>query len=107
MNENKQGKGSHITLENPISNEDLHKKLFKAILSPHYGYKSGDTIYLYTSAHKELNRRISFNSVDKTDKTGLVKIGEYEFHNFWSPPDAALAFAATITTRINELTKDT
>lgn len=103
MKENKQPKGSYITLEQPISSEDLHKKLFTAVMLPHYGYKSGDTIYLYMSSKKELNRRISFNNVDKTDKTGLVKIAEYKFHNFWSPPASAFAFAQTITDRVIKL----
>lgn len=106
MNENKQGKGSHITLENPIANEDLHNKLFNAVMLPQYEYKSGDTIFLYMSSKKELNRRISFSNVDKTDKTGLVRIGEYEFHNFWSTPEAALAFAQTITNRVIKLSAE-
>ncbi len=103
MNENKQGKGSSVTLENPITNEDLHKKLFTAVMSPHYGYKPRDTIYLYMSAQKELNRRITFNNIDKIDKTGCVLIGKYKYQNFFSPLDAALAFAQTITDRVIKL----
>lgn len=103
MNKNKQGKGSHITLEHPISSEDLHKKLFTAVMLPHYGYKPNDTIYLYVSSKKELNRRITFNHVDKIDKTGCVLIGKYKYHTFWSPPASALTFAQTITDRVIKL----
>lgn len=105
MNENKQGKGSHITLENPIANEDLHNKLFNAVMLPQYEYKSGDTIFLYMSSKKELNRRISFSNVDKTDKTGCVLIGKYKYQHFWSTPAAALAFATTITDRVIKLSE--
>jgi hypothetical protein len=107
MSENKQPKGSHITLEQPISSEDLHKKLFTAVMLSHYGYKSGDTIYLYMSSKKELNRRIIFINAEMLDKTGRVLIGKYEYCNFWSPPGAALAFAQTITDRVKALTKTT
>ncbi|MDD3856378.1 hypothetical protein [Sulfurimonas sp.] len=103
MNENKQPKGSHITLEQPISSEDLHNKLFNAVMLPQYEYKSGDTIYLYMSSKKELNRRIIFINAEMLDKTGRVLIGKYEYCNFWSPPDAALAFAQTITDRVIKL----
>ena len=106
MNKNKQGKGSHITFENPISYKDLYKKLFTAVMLPSYGYKPGDTIYLYMSAQKELNRRITFNNVDKTDKTGSILVGKYKYHNFWTPTESALAFAQTITNRIKEIEKN-
>lgn len=103
MSENKQPKGSRITLENPITNEDLHKKLFTAVMLSHYGYKSGDTIYLYMSSKKELNLRIIFINGEMLDKTDRILIGKYEYCNFWSPDDAALAFAQTITDRAIKL----
>lgn len=103
MEENKQGKGTFVTLENPITNEDLHKKLFTAVMSPHYGYKPHDTIYLYMSDKKELNRRIIFLNGEMLDKTGCVLIGKYKYQNFWTPPAAALAFAQTITDRVIKL----
>ena len=60
MNKNIQCKGSHVTLENPITNEDLHNKLFQAVSL--YGFKPKDNIYLYITKKQELNRRVFFSN---------------------------------------------
>lgn len=101
MNENKQGKGSHVTLENPIRNEDLYNKLFEDIMR--YDFITKDNIYLYITKKQELNRRVFFSNQSSFNQTEYLLIGKYKYHNFFSPLDAALVFAATITTRVKEL----
>lgn len=97
-NEQKE-KGSHITLENPITKEDLHNKLFQAVSL--YDFKPKDDIYLYITKKQELNRRVFFSNHSNVSE--YILIGKYKYHNFFTPDAAALAFAATITTRIKEL----
>lgn len=100
-NEQKE-KGSHITLEHPISSEDLHKKLFTAVMLPHSGYKPKDNIYLYITKKQELNRRVFFSN-HTFNKSEYVLVGKYKYQNFCSPDDAALAFSQTITDRVIKL----
>lgn len=106
MNE-KIEKGSFVTLENPITNKDLHNKLFTALLLPGYGFKPRDNITLFISKKQEHQRRVFFGNHKNIDFADRILIGKYKYQNFCSPPAAALAFAQTITTRIKELSEDT
>lgn len=101
MNENEQTIGSHITLVNPITSEDLYTKLFEDI--SRYNFKPKDNIYLYITKKQELNRRLFFSNHSSFNKSEYVLIGKYKYQNFWSPPAAALAFSQTITNRVKEL----
>lgn len=102
MNEKKQIIGSHITLENPITSEDLHNKLFENITR--YDFKPEDKIYLQMPPKYELNRRIFFNNYILTPDN--ILIGIYPYANFMSPEPSARAFAAALVERIKKLDVD-
>ena len=91
--------GSHVTLEYPISSDDLHNKLFSSITL--YGFGEQDKIYLQMPPKYERNRRIFFNNYILTPDN--ILIGIYPYANFMSPKPSAQAFAAALTEEIKKL----
>lgn len=91
--------GSHITLEYPISSDDLYRKLFGSITL--YGFGERDKIYLQMSLKPGKNKRIYFNNFTLTPD--VLLIGVYQYSNFMSPEPSARAFAAALAERIKSL----
>lgn len=92
-----------VTLENPITNKDLHKKLFNGLHSFKHAFKSNANVYLFILKKDEQSRRVFFSNHTEWNKEEYVLIGTYKFHNFWAPKESALSFAQTITDRVKEL----
>ncbi|MDY0122850.1 hypothetical protein [Sulfurimonas sp.] len=92
-----------VTLENPITNQDLHKKLFQGLQNFQNKFKPNDIVYLFVLKKDEQNRRVFFSNHANWSKDEYVLVDKYKYHNFWSPTDAALAFAQTITERVIKL----
>lgn len=91
--------GSHVTLEYPISGDDLYGKLFNSVTL--YGFGERDKIYLQMPPKHERNRRIFFNNYILTPDN--ILIGIYPYANFMSPEPSARAFAAALAERIKSL----
>lgn len=90
--------GSHITLEYPISSDDLYRKLFSAVTL--YGFGTRDKIYLQVQPQQERNRRIFFNNYILTPGNILIDI--YPYANFMSPESSARAFATALVEQIEK-----